>query len=199
MLHPFMPFLTEAIRQKLPNADGSIMLAPYPTVEEFGDLATDDVEEIANVIFNTVRTIRNLKAELGIDSRKKAAVVLKVTRPEYAEVLKAHANYINTLAFAEPITFADEKPEHALSGMVDGMEIYLPLAGLIDMEKEIARLGKELEKSQKFAASLKSKLSNERFTSKAPAAVVETERAKLTATEEKISALEQRIKQLENL
>lgn len=199
LLHPFMPFLTEAIRQKLPNARGSIMLAPYPTVEEFADLATDDVEEIANVIFNTVRTIRNLKAELGIDSRKKAAVVLKVTRPEYAETLRAYARYIDVLAFAEPITFADEKPEHALSGLVDGLEIYLPLEGLIDVDKEIARLGKELDKLRKFAASLSSKLSNERFVSKAPASVVEAERAKLTAADEKVAALEQRIHQLENL
>lgn len=201
LLHPFMPFLTEVIRQKLPNAQGSIMLAPYPTTDEFKSSEADDadVEGIANVIFNTVRTIRNLKAELGIDSRKKAAVVLKVTRSEYAETLKVHANYFDILAFAEPITFADEKPEHALSGMVDGVEIYLPLAGLIDTEKEIARLGKELDKTQKFAASLKGKLSNERFTSKAPTAVVETERAKLVAAEEKVASLEQRIKQLENL
>ena len=199
LLHPFMPFLTEAIRQKLPNAEGSIMLAPYPTVEEFADFATDDVEEIANVIFNTVRTIRNLKAELGIDSRQKAAVVLKVTRPEYAETLRAHARYIGVLAFAEPITFADEKPEHALSGVVDGLEIYLPLEGLIDVDKEIARLGKELDKLKKFAASLSSKLANERFVSKAPAAVVEAEREKLTAAEEKVSALEQRIAQLKSL
>ena len=199
LLHPFMPFLTEAIRQKLPNADGSIMLAPYPTVEEFADLATDDVDEIANVIFSAVRTIRNLKAELGIDSRKKTAVVLKVTRPEYAELLRAYAHYIDVLAFAEPITFADDKPEHALSGMVDGVEIYLPLAGLIDVDKEIARLGKELDKLKKFAASTAGKLANERFVSKAPAAVVESEREKLSAAEEKITALEQRIKQLENL
>lgn len=199
LLHPFMPFLTEAIRQKLPNARGSIMLAKYPTPEEFSDLATDDVEELANVTFSAVRTIRNLKSELGIDSRQKAAVVLKVTRPEYAETLRAHARYIGVLAFAEPITFADAKPEHALSGVVDGVEIYLPLEGLIDTEKEIARLGKELDKLKKFAASLSSKLSNERFVSKAPAAVVAAEREKLTAANEKVAALEQRIAQLKSL
>ena len=201
LLHPFMPFLTEAIRQKLPNATGSIMLAKYPTVDEFKAWEADDADvlEIANVTFNAVRTIRNLKAELGIDSRKKAAVVLKVTRPEYAETLRANANYISVLAFAEPITFAEEKPEHAMSGVVEGLEIYLPLAGLIDTEKEIARLGKELDKLKKFAASLAGKLGNERFVSKAPAAVVESEREKLKSAEEKVSALEQRIAQLKSL
>jgi len=199
LLHPFMPFLTEVIRQKLPNAEGSIMVAPYPTTDEISDLATENVEEVSNAIFNAVRTIRNLKSELGIDSRKKAALVLKVTRPEYVEVLRTYANYISVLAFAEPITFSDEKPPHAMSGIVDGVEIFLPLEGLIDTEKEIARLTKELEKVRKGAASTEGKLNNERFLSKAPAEVVQSERDKLAAAKEKISSLEQRIKQLENL
>ncbi len=86
-----------------------------------------------------------------------------------------------------------------MSGMTNGVEIYLPLEGLIDMEKEIARLTKELENLRKVAASTTGKLNNERFVSKAPAHVVQAERDKLTATNEKISALEQRIKQLKSL
>ena len=178
------------------------MLEAYPTRDELGDLicAEDDgIEEIANLILNTVRTIRNLNSELGIDSRKKTAVVLKVTRTEYENILRANASYITILAFAEPITFADSKPEHAMSGVIEGAEIYLPLEGLIDTEKEIARLGKELAKLKQFAATTAGKLNNERFLSKAPAQVVEAEREKLAAAEEKITSLEQRIKQLENL
>jgi len=86
-----------------------------------------------------------------------------------------------------------------MSGIVDGVEIFLPLEGLIDTEKEIARLTKELEKVRKGAASTEGKLNNERFLSKAPAEVVQSERDKLAAAKEKISSLEQRIKQLENL
>lgn len=202
LLHPFMPFLTEVIRQKLPAAQGSIMLAKYPSVEELKDLISDDgneIRQVATLILNIVKTVRNLKSELGIDSRKKTAVVLKVTRPEFAELLQEYANYITELAFAEPITFAEEKPAHAMSAVIDGAEVYLPIAGLIDAEKEIARLGKELDKSRKFAASTAGKLANERFVSKAPAAVVEAEREKLSVTEEKIAALEQRIAQLKSL
>ncbi|MBR3051829.1 MAG: class I tRNA ligase family protein, partial [Selenomonadaceae bacterium] len=201
LLHPFMPFLTEIIRQKLPNAEGSIMLAPYPTRDELKDLLPeeDNIEEIAAMISGTVRTIRNLKSELGIDSRKKSAVVLKVTKPNYKKILQENIGYITALAFAEPITFADEKPAHAMSGVIEGAEIYLPLEGLIDTEKEIARLKKELEKLRKAAASTAGKLNNERFLSKAPAQVVQSERNKLSAAEEKISSLEQRINQLENL
>ena len=199
LLHPFMPFLTEVIRQKLPNAEGSIMLAAYPTIDEISDVATKDVMEIANVIFNAVKTIRNLKSELGIDSRKKVKVVLRVVNPEYKKILQDNVNYIAELAFAEPIIFADEKPSHAMSGVIEGVEIFLPLEGLIDTEKEIARLTKELEKLRKGAAATEGKLNNERFLSKAPAEVVQSERDKLVAAKEKISSLEQRIKQLENL
>lgn len=203
LLHPFMPFLTEIIRQKLPNAHGSIMLAPYPTVEEiseFIDNDKDDVQGIADLVLNIVKVIRNLKSEIGIDVRKKTPVVLKLTgNVKFGDVLQTHAHYITDLTAADPITFADEKPAHAMSGMVNGVEIYLPLEGLIDTEKEIARLTKELDNLRKVAASTTGKLNNERFVSKAPAHVVQAERNKLVTTNEKISALEQRIKQLENL
>ena len=86
-----------------------------------------------------------------------------------------------------------------MSGVIEGVEIYLPLEGLIDAEKEIARLTKELEKVRKGAASTAGKLNNERFLSKAPAEVVQAERDKLALANEKISSLEQRINQLENL
>lgn len=200
LLHPFMPFLTEVIRQKLPKVEGSIMLAPYPTVDELRGLisADENIDELANLIMNTVKTIRNLKSELGIDSRKKTAVVLKLSGEKNDE-LRQNAKYVATLAFAEPIIFSEEKPRHALSGVVEGAEIYLPLEGLIDTEKEIGRLAKELDKQRKFAASTAAKLNNERFLSKAPAEVVKSERDKLAAAQKKVISLEQRIKQLEKL
>ena len=203
LLHPFMPFLTEIIRQKLPNAQGSIMLAPYPKAEDFKEFVSEfDVEDVkvaAMLVLNIVKAVRNMKSELGIDSRKKVAVVLKITHKDFADMMKFNARYIADLAAAEPITFADEKPAHAMGNVIDGAEIYLPLEGLIDTDKEIARLSKELDKTKKFAASIQGKLNNERFIGKAPAAVVQAERDKLTAAEGKISSLEQRIKQLESL
>ena len=178
------------------------MLAPYPTRAELNGLvfAEDgDIHQTANFILNVVRTVRNLKSELGIDSRKKSAVVVKVTRADFADVLKSYARYVTELAAADPITFADEKPAQAMSAVIDGAEVYLPLAGLVDTDKEIARLTKELDKFRTVAASTAGKLKNERFVSKAPAAVVQAERDKLAAAEEKISSLEQRIAQLQSL
>ncbi|MBR4903309.1 MAG: class I tRNA ligase family protein, partial [Selenomonadaceae bacterium] len=202
LLHPFMPFLTEVIRQKLPNAEGSIMVANWVTEDELREFVPDDkdgTEKLANQILEVVKTIRNLKSEIGIDSRKKTKIILRVANSDNKTALQGHTNYISELAFAEPITFADEKPSHAMSGVIEGVEIYLPLEGLIDTEKEIARLTKELEKVRKGAAVTAGKLNNERFLSKAPTDVVQSERDKLVAANEKISSLEQRINQLENL
>ena len=202
LLHPFMPFLTEVIRQKLPNAEGSIMVSSWVTEEELREFIPDDkddIEKFANQILEIVKTIRNLKSEIGIDSRKKTKIILRVANADNKNTLQEHVNYIADLAFAEPIIFDDEKPSHAMSGVIEGVEIYLPLEGLIDTEKEIARLTKELEKVRKGAAATEGKLNNERFLSKAPAEVVQAERDKLIAANEKISSLEQRIRQFENL
>ena len=192
LLHPFMPFLTEIIRQKLPNAKGSIMLSNWVEVEKFDEVAENQMGAIMEVI----KVIRNLKNEIGVEPRKKSEVVLKISNAELAEVLKANEKYISDLAAAEPVTFSDEKPQHALAGVAEGVEIFLPLKNLIDTEKEIARLNKELEKLRKGIASTENKLKNEKFISKAPAEVVQGEREKLSIAVEKISSIESRIQVL---
>ncbi|MBQ7197876.1 MAG: valine--tRNA ligase [Selenomonadaceae bacterium] len=195
LLHPFMPFLTEVIRQKLPNVEGSIMLAKW-----FEGGAIDEVAEgEMNLIVDAVKVIRNLKNEVGVEVRKKSEVILKPANTDAEKVLKSNVNYIIELAAAEPVTFAAEKPQHALAGVIEGVEIFLPLKGLIDMEKEIARLTKELEKLRKGIAMTEGKLNNEKFLAKAPADVVQSEREKLAAAQEKISSVESRIEQLKNL
>ena len=195
LLHPFMPFLTEIIRQKLPNVKNSIMLADWVEVEKFDEVSENQM----NVIMEIIKVIRNLKNEVGVEPRKKSEVILKISNAELAEILKSNVNYISELAAAEPITFSEEKPEHALAGVAEGVEIFLPLKNLIDTEKEIARLTKELEKLRKGIAMTENKLKNEKFILKAPAEVVQSEREKLSAANEKISSLESRIEQLKNL
>ncbi|MBQ7630594.1 MAG: valine--tRNA ligase, partial [Selenomonadaceae bacterium] len=172
LLHPFMPFLTEIIRQKLPNAEGSIMLANW---FDGGDVDEKSESEM-NLIIDVIKIIRNLKNEVGVEVRKKSEVILKPSNVDAEKILKANENYIAELAAAAPITFSDEKPQHALAGVVEGVEIFLPLKGLIDTEKEIARLTKELEKLRKGIAMTEGKLKNEKFMSKEPAEVVQAER-----------------------
>ena len=193
LLHPFMPFLTEIIRQKLPNAKGSIMLAPWVRAGE-----TDEAAETQmGVVTEIIKVIRNLKNEIGVEPRRKTAVVLKVSSDD--TILRENLSYITELAAAEPVTFSADKPAHALTGVADGVEIFLPLEGLIDVEKEIARLAKELDKLKKGIAMTEGKLANEKFISKAPADVVQAEREKLTVAQEKISSVEARIEQLKSL
>jgi len=194
LLHPFMPFLTEIIRQKLPGVEGSIMLADW-----FSGGAVDEKSESdMNLIVDVIKVIRNLKSEVGVEVRKKSEVILKASSVA-EKILKSNVNYIVELAAAEPVTFSDEKPQHALAGVVEGVEIFLPLKGLIDTEKEIARLTKELEKLRKGIAMTEGKLNNEKFLSKAPADVVQSEREKLSVAQEKISSVESRIAQLQSL
>ncbi len=195
LLHPFMPFLTEIIRQKLPNAEGSIMLANWVEAGEIDDAAENQMQTVTEII----KVIRNLKNEVGVEPRKKSEVVLKISNAEISEIVKSNVNYIVELAAAEPVTFAEEKPQHALAGVAGGVEIFLPLKNLIDTDKEIARLTKELDKLKKGIASTEGKLKNEKFISKAPAEVVQAEKEKLAAAQEKISSVESRIEQLKNL
>ena len=195
LLHPFMPFLTEVIRQKLPNAEGSIMLASWVDGGEVDEVAESQMNKIIEVI----KVIRNLKNEVGVEPRKKSEVILKISNAEVENILKSNVNYISELAAAEPVNFATEKPEHALAGVAEGVEIFLPLKDLIDTEKEIARLTKELEKLRKGISATEGKLKNKNFVEKAPAEVVAAEKEKLSAAQEKISSVESRIEQLKNL
>ena len=193
LLHPFMPFLTEEIWQKLPHEGESIMISSWPEETTVNGTA----EKSMNAIMETIKTIRNLRAEIGVQPKKQSEVILNVTDESLKETIKSNEIYLNKLAAAEPVKFLnanDPKPEHALSGVVEGVEIFLPLAGLIDVEKEVARLNKELDKLKKGIESTEAKLKNERFISKAPENVVQAERDKLAAAQEKITSIEARIK-----
>ena len=202
LLHPFMPFLTEEIWQKVPH-DGqwkSIMIADWPTADEA--LCDDAAEAQMTAIMETIKTVRNLRAEVGAAPGHKSEVMLHFTESSLRPVFAENEGYLKALAAAEPVTLlADdaEKPENAMAGVVGGVEIYLPLKGLIDVEKETARLQKELDKLEKEIGRLSGKLSNEGFLKKAPEAVVAKEREKLAGYEEKKQAVEGRIQDLAKL
>ena len=169
------------------------MLAPWVKAGE----TDEDAENQMSVVTEIIKVVRNLKNEIGVEPRRKSAVVLKVSGDD--KILRENINYIVELAAAEPVTFSADKPQHALAGVAEGVEIFLPLKDLIDTDKEIARLSKELDKLKKGIAMTEGKLKNEKFISKAPADVVQAEREKLAVAQEKISSVEARIEQLKNL
>ena len=201
LLHPFMPFVTEEIWQKLPGRDKpvSLMLAPWPTQEATID---DAAEKQMTAIMDVIKTVRNLRVEVGAAPGKKSEVMLSCTDPQAEPVFAAHKNYLTALAAAEPVTLlapGAEKPANALQGVTDSVQIFLPLKGLIDAEKERGRLNKEQEKLAQEIGRLKSKLANEKFVSKAPAQVVAAEKEKLAAAEEKHRAVMERLTMLAGL
>ncbi|WP_298594405.1 valine--tRNA ligase [uncultured Mitsuokella sp.] len=202
LLHPFMPFLTEEIWQKIPRRakEKSIMVTAWPSnMERHLD---DAAETQMTAIMETIKTVRNLRAEVGAQPRHKSEVMLHFADTELPSVFSKNEGYLHALAAAEPMTILstkNQKPENALAGVADGIEIYLPLKGLIDVEKETARLEKEKRKLAKEIQRLSGKLGNEGFLKKAPAAVVENEREKLSSYEEKLRMIEARITELAKL
>ena len=202
LLHPFMPFLTEEIWQKVPHDESvrSIMISEWPTVDE--SAIDDGVEAQMTAIMETIKTVRNLRAEVGAAPGKRSEVILNFTDESLRATFAANTGYLVALAAAEPVTLlaaGAAKPENAMTGVVEGVEIFLPLKGLIDVEKETARLTKEIDKLGKELKKLNGKLSNEGFLKKAPAQVVEGERAKLAGYEEKMKSLEARLADLKKL
>ena len=200
LLHPFMPFLTEEIWQKLPHEGRSIMRAPWPEVDE-KDIDAE-AEAAMTAIMDVIKVTRNLRAELGTPPGKKSALLLRVRDAALADVFAAHTDYFHALASASEVTFLAEDapdPENVVTGALAGAAVYLPLAGLIDVEKETARLTKERDNLEKEIARLSGKLANAGFTSKAPAAVVAAEREKLAGYEEKIGLIRSRLADLAKL
>ena len=197
LLHPFMPFITEEIWQHIPHEGKSIMVAAWP--EDDSRWLDDAGEAHMTAIMETIKTIRNMRAEVNAAPSKKSEVMLHFADESLRTVFADNEGYLTVLASALPVTLLAanaEKPENAMASVVRGVEIYLPLKGLIDVEKETARLSKELETLEKEIKRVTGKLSNQGFLAKAPADVVEKEREKQKGFEEKKAAVEERIKYL---
>ena len=200
LLHPFMPFITEEIWQHIPHEGKSIMTAPWPTGEE--TWLDKENEASMAAIMEVIKAIRNMRAEVNAAPGKKSEAILHFSDAAQQAVFTANDGYLHALAEADPVTILSptaERPENAMTAAAEGVEIYLPLKGLIDMEKETARLSKELDGLTKEIARTEGKLANEKFVTKAPVAVVAKEREKLQDYEEKKRVVEERLRYLTTL
>ncbi len=200
LLHPFMPFISEEIWQVLPHEGKSIMTAGWPQAD---NAAIDaDAEEQMTVIMETIKAIRNMRAEVNVPPGRKSPVILQVASADMQAVIAEYEQYFKTLAAAETIDFVESgaaKPENAMTAIVSGVEVYLPLRGLIDVERETARLTKEWDALEKDGARIAGKLGNAGFMAKAPADVVAKERAKEKECREKQAAIKERLEYLARL
>jgi valyl-tRNA synthetase len=193
LLHPFMPFITEELWQHLPHTGPSIMLSAYPQAQalESYPQATRKMQLLMEII----RAVRNIRAEMNVPPGKKADLSLFADKDTLA-VIAEGADYIKVLSQVDEITTAakgSEPPPQAASAHTAGVEIFVPLKGLIDLEKEAARLKKEIASMEQELKRLAGKLSNQGFLSKAPSEVVEKERSKQVEYEEKHRALQERL------
>ena len=199
LLHPIMPFVTEEIWQSVPHIGDSLVVASYPVVQEsqMDEAAAEKMEFLMDFI-RSVRTSRN---EMNTPLSKPIAIIAKTSSADIQAILSENESYI--ARFCNPESFEYglevEAPSHAVTSVISGAEIYLPLAGLINIDDEIARLEKEAAKLQDEVNRVEKKLSNEKFVAKAPEAVVEAERAKGKEYADQRQAILERIATLKTL
>lgn len=192
MLHPFMPFITEEIWQKLGLDEETIMLSEFPTEnKKYVDLAAEKEFDYLKEIVNA---IRNIRGEANVSPAKKIEVIFKIVNDGEKEILEHNAKILDKLANVEKYKFNTEIPALVGFKLVETTEIYVPLADLIDKEKEIAKLEKDIQKTQKELDRVLGKLSNEKFLSKAPKEVIDKENGIKEELENKIAKFRESIK-----
>ena len=189
LLHPFMPFITEEIWQSIPHEGESLMLSAWPVYKE--ELNFKAEKDQMESVMEAIRAIRNRRAEMNVPPSKKAALYVLTAKPQ---IFAEGEGFLQRLAYADAVSMLEKEPEN-LDGMVTittaDAKLYIPMGQLVDVAKELDRIGKELEKNKKFLASLEAKLSNEKFVGRAPEAVVNAEREKAQKTRDLIASLEQ--------
>lgn len=198
LLHPFMPFITEEIWQRLPHQGDSIMRSAWPLPRD--ELRDETAERKMEEVMGVIKAIRNLRAENNILRGQKVEVILCVSPGEVHDALEEARPYIVQLADASPlrlVRFLDEKPKQAATAIAGGVEIYIPLRGVIDLEREVQRLTRELEEARGDLQQVEKKLASDGFLARAPAAVVEKEKAKKAEYQERIARLEARLASLQ--
>ena len=197
MLHPFMPFITEEIWQALPRMEEGdyLMTSKWP---EYQDALNFPVEEAAmEAVMDTIKAIRARRAEMNVPPSKKAEILVVTATPE---IYQQGLHFIQRLAYASAVTFADAAPAD-LTGQVSvvtaNATAYMPLAELVDIKAELERIAKEKEKAENGLRIVMQKLSNEKFVSKAPEAVVNAEKERAAKYQELIAKLEESAKAMQ--
>jgi len=190
LLHPFTPFVTEEIWSKFD--DSMLMAEKWP--EFIFKAGAKDISDF-NLIKNNISAIRNLRSENKIEPAKKIKAIFF---GKQMKLIKDQEGIIKSLARLEDLVIASRKPESekTLSIFIDNMEIYLPLEGLLDIKKELARTEKEIKESETKAAELKKRLSNKDFLAKAKKEVVFAAKENLTECEKNLEKLEKKRQQL---
>jgi len=199
LLHPFIPFVTEEIWQHLPHTKESILKEGYPE-------ANDTLEDPAvvtemEIIIGLVKAVRNMRGELEIPPNTKVDVVFSTPRQDILTQIEKHQDPICRLGGIKRLTMSvhTEKPAYAAATVWEGIDVYMPLKGIIDLQTEEKRLTKEIDKMTNELTMVRRKLSNIDFLTKAPEVVVEKEQFKAKVLEEKLQKLTVNLERVKNL
>jgi len=196
LLHPFLPFITETIWQSLPHGGESIMISDYPVVRE--DLSYSSEEKTMELVISAIKEIRARRTEMNVPPSKKTKMF--IVSDDKNAFSKNTEYFFQKLAGASDVEFPDEhNDDEAVRIITDKAVIFIPLAEMLDIEKEIARLEGERLKLIGEIERIDKKLSNEGFVAKAPAAVVEGEKAKREGYADKLALVVENIEKYKKM
>ncbi|NLU09974.1 MAG: valine--tRNA ligase [Tepidanaerobacter acetatoxydans] len=199
LLHPFMPFITEEIWQHISREGLSIMVSSWPEYKPEWEF--EDVDQM-ELVMDAVRGIRNIRAEMNVPPSKQASALVRVSSSSVSDVLRSNLDIIYSLAKVSKMEFGEEDlhiPHKAVSCVIKGAEIFIPMEGLVDLDTEIARLEKEKSNLKNEIERVNKKLSNQGFLEKAPKDIVEKEQQKQKDYQEMLQKVEQRLKMMADL
>ena len=197
LLHPFMPFITEEIWQSIPHEGAALIVAQWPTVSEALSFPEDEAH--METVTQAIRAVRNRRAEMNVPPSKKATLYVVTQKPV---AFREGIPFIQRLAYADEVVVLEEDPqghEDMAGAITADARLYMPMDQLVDVAKELERISRELDKAGKNLTATEGKLSNEKFTAKAPEAVVNAEREKAEKLRALIAQLTESKARLEKL
>ena len=198
VLHPIMPFIAEDIWQRLPREHDtkSIMVSPWPKVQS--QFISKKIDNEMNALINVIQAIRNLRAVWRIETRKELDIIIRAKNKSDQARINENLVYIKKLAKIRNIEISQDikRPAHSAVAVIEGVEIFLPLEGIIDIEKEKARLENKINEISVYLENIKKKLKNEDFMSKAPKEVVQKEEERKEVLEKEMEGLRKNLKEL---
>lgn len=195
ILHPFMPFITEDLFQRLPETKGSIMISDWPEEERAKD---KEAEEKMSFLMEVITEIRTIRAEMKIPPQKKIEVLLRSRNSEHLRILKENSSYIVDLVHPENLSIASnlEKPKICASGIIRDTDIFIPLEKVVKIDKEKERMYKNLKEIEGELERAQKKIASPQFLQKAPPEVVAKEKKKRMQLAAKLDKLKKRLKDL---
>lgn len=198
LLHPIMPFVTEAIWQEMPHDGESIVVAAYPEVE--AELDNPTAEADFQSLTDLIKAVRTIRTEANAPMSTEIDVLIKTSDENLARIFDENSDYINRFVKPKSLEISADvaAPKLAMTQIISGAEVYVPLEELIDLDEEIARLQGDLKKFAGEVKRAEGKLGNEKFVNNAPEAVVAEEREKLADWQAKLAATESRLEELKS-